>query len=167
MNENWRPIQTNTFVQYEVSSRGRVRTNRRMMVLTATPLGYMTVRLCDDRTKQVHRLVAAAFLGPPPSPKHQVNHIDGNPQNNRVENLEWVTPRENAIHSVKVLGRDFAHGERFATAKMDEVKIHEIMELRRIGKTIHEIASTFGVSDCTISRVLGGKVWRHVERQAE
>lgn len=52
----------------------------------------------------VHRLVARAFLGPPPSPKHsQVNHKDWNPGNNNVDNLEYVTLAENMIHALSNL----------------------------------------------------------------
>lgn len=50
----------------------------------------------------VHRLIAAAFLGKPDDPsKIYVNHIDGNGLNNRIENLEWVTPSENSKHAVE------------------------------------------------------------------
>lgn len=43
----------------------------------------------------VHRLVCDAFHGAPPSPKHQPDHINGDPSDNRPINLEWVTPMEN------------------------------------------------------------------------
>ena len=61
--------------------------------------GYCEVMICDS-TFKVHRLVARAFLGPPPSEAAwQVNHIDGNRSNNRKDNLEWVSQSENNRHS--------------------------------------------------------------------
>lgn len=63
--------------------------------------GYWTVSLCRDSTAYqttVHRVVASAFISNPYN-KPQVNHIDGNKNNNHVSNLEWVTDNENKIHS--------------------------------------------------------------------
>lgn len=54
-------------------------------------------------TVTVHRLVALAFV-PNPDNKPSINHIDGNRQNNRASNLEWVTARENIVHARDVLG---------------------------------------------------------------
>lgn len=51
----------------------------------------------------VHRLVAQAFI-PNPENKRDVNHINGNKKDNRLENLEWTTHRENTIHGRDVLG---------------------------------------------------------------
>lgn len=60
--------------------------------------GYPCVRLhvaSKTRLYPVHKLMALTFLAPKPSPKHIVRHLDGNPQNNRIENLAWGTHTEN------------------------------------------------------------------------
>lgn len=69
---------------------------------------YKTVTLYDNGKNvdvEIHRLVATAFI-PNPDGKKQVNHKDGNGSNNFVENLEWCTAKENALHSVNELGHD-------------------------------------------------------------
>ena len=77
----------------QVSNHGRVRTANGIITEgSERPNGYRQAGI-NGKTHYVHRLVAQAFLGPPPSEKHtQVNHIDGDPANNRADNLEWVTP---------------------------------------------------------------------------
>ena len=64
---------------------------------------YLGIRFALKGTNfYVHRLVAAAFLG---QREHlYVNHKDGNKFNNHIDNLEWVTPSENMLHSTHVLG---------------------------------------------------------------
>lgn len=64
--------------------------------------GYLSVDLSKEqkvKTISVHRLVAKAFILNDDENKNQVNHINANKQDNRVENLEWVTPQENHNHA--------------------------------------------------------------------
>jgi hypothetical protein len=91
----------------EISSKGQVRSN-----LTKTPRilkaqvdskGYLRIRVTINgikKTIHVHRAVAKAFI-PNPDELPQVNHKDGNKDNNATENLEWVTNIENAHHAIE------------------------------------------------------------------
>lgn len=105
--------------KYQVSNMGRVKSLQRTRDMNLPghkkrapvnerilkyghSLCYLAVTLAKDgvNTKiRVHKLVANAFIGPSPSPIHQINHKDGNKHNNCVENLEWVTPSENQRHA--------------------------------------------------------------------
>ena len=66
--------------------------------------GYMVFRDKYGIHNQVHRMVAMAFI-PNQENKPNVNHIDGNRQNNNVDNLEWCTQQENIQHKIEVLGK--------------------------------------------------------------
>ena len=83
---------------WQVSSFGRCRDTRGKITTGWPTAGYRRVHVLGHKTL-VHRLVARAFLGPPPSQAAwQVNHIDGNRNNNRIDNLEWVSQSENTCH---------------------------------------------------------------------
>lgn len=107
--ENWRPIK-GFEDKYEVSDKGNVRSlsyrntdTTNVLTPVADRKGYLMVGLCRNckmKWEKVHRLVASAFI-PNPKEKPQVNHINGNKADNRSENLEWVTARENLIHAYK------------------------------------------------------------------
>ena len=88
-----------------VSNRGRIKSELRngtILKSQADRKGYHRVRVTVDQVKhtlKIHREVAKAFI-PNPNNLSQVNHIDGNKSNNAVDNLEWVTNRENALHAL-------------------------------------------------------------------
>ena len=98
------------YPNYSISTDGRVFSHKTKQFLKHSPGrgGYMAVRLVNSsghRAWRVHRLVGRAFI-PNLENKPYINHIDCNPSNNHVSNLEWCTPKENTAHMVK-LGRWF------------------------------------------------------------
>jgi hypothetical protein len=113
--EEWRRIAA--FPNYVISNQGRVRRDRssprhpvsgQHLRPRAGKKGHLYVNLGGTgapKSCYVHRLVATAFIGPPPSPKHQVAHWDGDTSNNTVGNLRWATNKENSQDSIR-LGRN-------------------------------------------------------------
>ena len=86
------------YPKYEVSDLGNVRNKRTGVVRKLTNRGgYLKLRL-SDIDENVHRLVAETFLDHSIE-RTQVNHIDGDKTNNRVDNLEWVSPSKNVKHA--------------------------------------------------------------------
>lgn len=98
------------FENYSITMAGQVINNttgkRKKPSDNHSGKGYLYVDLYSNGKRKrfyVHRLVAEAYI-PNPENKPYINHKDGNPKNNFVENLEWCTPLENVEHASKILG---------------------------------------------------------------
>ena len=94
---------------YKIDSNGIIYSKRNGKPLKPSKgqNGYLFVSIMNNRkqtTVFIHSAVAKTFLGDKTIEGLQVNHKDGNKENNCVENLEWVTPQENMQHSASVLG---------------------------------------------------------------
>ncbi len=132
--EEWRPVVGHEGY-YEVSNLGGVRSVDRVNARgrwKGRPLrpatrdsGHLCVSLCRNsvcRTKNVHSLVAEAFIGPRPDGL-QVAHYDGNPTNNILSNLRYATQSENLLDSVR-------HGTHYPTRRTTCPKGHAIDGVR-------------------------------------
>lgn len=123
---------------YEVSDDGRV---RRMpegseRSPTRSGAGYRKVELWRGNQRHqrlIHRLVAEAFLAPPPEGFGEVNHKDGDKANNRASNLEWSNRRLNTDHSRYVLGNDVIAVVGTNAATGETVEFPAIAEAGRNG----------------------------------
>ena len=126
--------------------------------LTPFPDGksYLQVTLCDGirkgKTHRVHNLVTQVFIGL--RPKGLVNrHLDGNPKNNRIENLQYGTYLENENDKKR-------HGTWDTRCALTPDKALLIREKAAAGKKRKHLAAEFEVSVVTIGRIITNKIWR-------
>jgi hypothetical protein len=134
------------------------RSGRRSAQNTKT---YYYVQCLDGKYVYNHRLVAEAFV-PNPNNYPQVNHINGNKLDNRVENLEWVTPQMNVDHAVK--NKLIRVGVRHQYAKLDPEKVSYLREWYKKPGRIRrpkaiELAKKFNCSTATIYSAAKGELY--------
>lgn len=177
--EEWRAVVDYEGL-YEVSNLGRVRRLDRVYVNpqgTAVPRparfvsvcrasrGYRGVSLRKDgiqHYRPLHRLIAQAFI-PNPDNKPFVNHLDSNPANNSITNLEWVTAKENTHHCIKAGRMRQARGEDYKNrTKLSAAKIHEMDRMKREGAGTSQIARAMGVALTTAHDALYRNTWKHI-----
>ena len=142
MNEEWRDIPG--FPGYQASSEGGIRSKKSYGWFVLHPhklYGRPRIR-CFRKQYYVHRLVGLAFC-PNPEGKPFINHIDGDKANNRAENLEWCTQKENNRHAYATGLKFMMTGEKNPNAKLTDAQVAEI---RASKETAAWLSAKYGVS---------------------
>ena len=170
MTEGWLPVVGFEGI-YEVSDHGRVRcvlerggraAGYILKPCIDNPSGYLKINLCSGGTRhtiRIHTLVLEAFVGPCPAGM-ECRHLDSNPTNNHLSNLQWASHVTNEAD--KVPRGTAPIGVKHGQAKLNDEKVREIRGLRAQGWSLRKIGRQFGVNKSTIHRVIVGKDWKHV-----
>ncbi|HEU4342424.1 MAG TPA: HNH endonuclease [Candidatus Binatia bacterium] len=109
--------------------------------------------------KAVHWLLAKVFLPPPRTDQKEVRHLDGNPQNNSLDNLAWGTRAENAADMAR---HGTVKGSNNPRAMLSESEVIEICKLLDNGCKQNEIAAKYKVNKATITAISSGQNWSHI-----
>ena len=168
--EEWKSLPE--YIGIEVSNLGRVRKNTRkhhndvISEFCKDRDGYCrcTVQKLDGKksSQPVHRLVAKAFI-PNPENKSCVNHKDNDRTNNRVDNLEWVTPKENVYHSF-VFGKRKVLKEVQRTTMLTDFQVSQIAKLRTI-YSVNQISQLFNIKYSTLKNIIRRVNKRRLDNQ--
>lgn len=160
--EKW--VSAPGFPDYSVSNLGRVWSYKNpsgagvLMRGSRTSRGYCVVCLRNEHVRKhifVHRLVLEAFIGARPKGL-QSAHLDGDQLNNRIENLRWVTPKENQHH--RIAHGTMQYGEDHPQARLSFDEVRAICALRGILST-YRVAEMFNVSQSQVSGIQTGEEW--------
>lgn len=175
--EIWKPVKGYEGI-YEVSNMGNVKRVGRNCGGTVGHIlkngmrgrTYFTVVLYGKgkpRTTCIHELVAAAFIGDRPA-GYQVNHKDLVKTNNQVNNLEYISQKENLQHAFAngaFANRKLraARGERVHLSKLTGDQIPIIREMIRQHVSLQKIADLMGVTKTAIFLIKTGQTWAHIQ----
>lgn len=155
----WKTIKN--YPNYLISDNGEVFNQRtkQMMKQHKDKDGYLVLNLSHNGIKKahkVHRLVAQTYI-PNPSNLDTVNHINHNKEDNTVDNLEWLSNKDNATEGANSYTRH--KGEKATAAKLSMEQAKDIRAQASLGISRKELASIYGVTTATIGNVINNKVY--------
>ncbi len=141
---------------YLISNYGRIKGKTKdFLTLTETSAGYLIVG-----EGLVHRLVYETFFGEIEK-GNEINHLDKNKKNNRIDNLESVTKSVNQKHKYKNSNKKI-DGENNPMSFLKECDVLEIYEMIKDGYTNFDIADKFNIHDRYVSLIRSGKRWKYL-----
>lgn len=140
---------------YKITKDGRVWSDKSKKFLVQTLCnGYLTIVFSDNKKRAIHRLVALTFI-PNPENKPNVNHKDCNKENNKLENLEWVTQKENCADH----GKEISHPRRVIQKDLQGKVINTFDSLIEAGNAIGFSPSAISKAVLKINNTAGGFIW--------
>lgn len=143
--------------RYEVSDTGIIRTNLGRELSPYNNSGYLAIQLINPdgirKSYLMHRLVYITHRGPIVKPL-QVNHKNGIKTDNRLENLELMTPSENLYHAYRELKCNRARGERVHTYKLTVLQLQALNDLLKLGYSQRKIGDIFNISQSAVSQII-------------
>lgn len=167
----WKPV-LDFEDRYEVSSLGEIRSLRGSRAIRKTPRilnpklknsGYLTVDLRENystKKESVHIIVLEAFISRRPKGLHGC-HQNGNRLDNRIENLKWMTPKEN--HAQKKIHGTGNEGKKHYLARFKDCDIPIIRKMYKDGMTTAQISLKYKCGRHTIFAIVNNKTWRHIK----
>lgn len=172
VNEIWKDVSGAEYF-YQVSSLGRIKSKSRrdargwrikeriLKTECRNNDGYVCVNLhCIGGVFRLHRIIAKAFI-PNPENKPYINHINGIKHDNRIENLEWCTAKENIQHAY-LLGLKDNLGEKGAKSKLKNNQVVEIFS----SKERHvDIACKYGICVDTVGDIKNRRTWKKITQE--
>lgn len=150
--------------RYEVNRLGQIRNTKTAYILKPSKDNYgysiLTIRINGKKkTHKVHRLIAMTFI-PNIYNKPQINHKNGIKADNRIDNLEWCTNRENTIHAIKTGLRKVLSGDKSPSAKLNKEQVMAIRHKYATGLYYQrELAKEYGVSRGAINSIMRFTTW--------
>lgn len=175
--EIWKEVPE--YPMYEVSSLGRVRSWKKangkyrpyiraktpkLRKLFVNPSGYCVVALCKEgiiKLFRVHTLVLFTFIGERPKGM-EAAHLNGKKKDNRLDNLAWVTHKENSRH--KKWHGTLLFGEKHNMVKLTEAEVRSIREEYIPGVFgMYRLGKKYAVSASLIRKIIKKELWTHVK----
>lgn len=173
--EEWKPINSNHVPDikegaYEISTHGRIRTNIKsplkpnggILPTSVNSKGYHQKTLLRQDGKQtsvkINRIVKVAFDFVPGAELLEVDHIDGNKDNNNITNLDWVNPRTNTMRGIEVVDKPVFGNTRINNRVLTEQEAESMCKefISDGSKTMYDLAGEYNVSIRYVENILTG-----------